>query len=156
VAAWRAALTLAPTDARLHSNLGSALVEQKDLAGAVALFEKAVQLQPDFAEAHCNLGHVLRRQGRLAEALAALKRGDELGSRRKAWTWPSAVWGRDCARLLELEGKLAQAVSGARQPADREERLELAQLARKKGRYAAAARFYEEILNGRPKEVATH
>ncbi len=54
-----------------YINLGSILTRQKQLTGAVELFERATQIAPDFAVAHYNLGTAQRQRGYLEPAIAA-------------------------------------------------------------------------------------
>src|SRR5262249_34840481 len=118
---------------------------------AIAEYRKAIDLQHDYAEAHCNLGHALRQRGDFAEALAALKRGHELGSKRKDWRYPSAQWVQQCERLLALDEKLPAIVKGDAQPADARERLQLAVLCQRyRKRHAAAARFFSDAFAAEP------
>jgi Tfp pilus assembly protein PilF len=65
-----------PYYAKAHYNYGAFLLEQKDVAGALARFDRAVVLEPGYAKAH--LAAIVARLmlGRRAEAekgLAALQ-----------------------------------------------------------------------------------
>jgi protein O-mannosyl-transferase len=51
-----------------ENNLGAALMEKRDLAGALPHFQAAVQYAPDLGSAHYNLGVVLHQRGQLKEA----------------------------------------------------------------------------------------
>ena len=73
VAALRQALELAPDNAFTHLNLGTALFETGDAAGALAQFREAVRLSPDMAKAHYGIGIVTEAAGRDTEALAAFR-----------------------------------------------------------------------------------
>jgi tetratricopeptide (TPR) repeat protein len=140
-AAYRDALRLSPTDAKVHYSLGNALIGQGRRPEAEVEYRRAVELRPDYAEAHCNLGDSLRRQGRFDESLAAYRRGHELGSRRKDWSYPSAVWVRDGERLVELD-RLRPAYLAGLLPSGARDRFELAEVCRLKRMPAAAAWFY--------------
>jgi serine/threonine-protein kinase len=70
VRALRDAIRLKPDDARAHYNLGVALWQLGDLAGAETECGTAVRLHPDYAEAHFTLADVLADLGRFAEAEA--------------------------------------------------------------------------------------
>ncbi|OUL76352.1 tetratricopeptide repeat protein [Paraburkholderia hospita] len=59
IAAYRAALSLAPDYAEAHSNLGHALREAGDSPAAVDSCTHAVRLKPEFAQAWINLGNAL-------------------------------------------------------------------------------------------------
>jgi len=63
------ALQVNPRSYLAHNNLGYALVEQGNLAEAIAHYRQALQLKPNFAAAHSNLGLALARQGQLSEAM---------------------------------------------------------------------------------------
>jgi tetratricopeptide (TPR) repeat protein len=152
VKAFRRAIDLRPEYASAYNGLGSALRAQKELVEAVQAFRRAIQLRPDFAQAHCNLGHALREQGRFPEALASYRRGHQLGSKRPGWPYPSAAWVAGCARLAELDQKLAAVRSGKGQPASPAEALELASLCRHPARrlHATAAHFAVEAFAAQP------
>lgn len=64
-------------------NAGNLLLEDGDLAGAIARFERAIRLDPDFPEAHHNLGVAYRRAGRRSDAVRELRRATGLERRRK-------------------------------------------------------------------------
>mgnify|MGYP003117551125 CR=1 FL=1 len=53
---------------QIHYNLGTALKNAGDLAGAEAALRRAATLAPGLAEAHHNLGNLLLDQGRAGEA----------------------------------------------------------------------------------------
>jgi tetratricopeptide (TPR) repeat protein len=139
-----------PRSAAAHNNLAGALFDSGDLAGAVAEFKEATRLDPNDPLAHCNLGHALRALGRFQEALDAMERGHKFGSRRPGWQRPSADWVKECRRLVGLEGRLFQILSGQYQPADALERVELASVAQIKGLYVAAACLFAEAFTERP------
>ncbi len=110
---------------------------------AVRAFREAIGLDPGFAEAHCHLGSVLLQQGLFAQALAFMKKGHDLGSARKSWRNPSALWVKEFERWLELDGKLPAALQGALLLSTAEQQ-EFAYLCMLKRWYAAAAGFCEK------------
>ncbi|MFT4572782.1 MAG: tetratricopeptide (TPR) repeat protein, partial [Candidatus Binatia bacterium] len=69
---FRAYLDQDAEDAGVYTDLGSALLFQNDLEGAIATYEVAVQKDPAFLQAWFNLGIALQRNGQEEEALAAL------------------------------------------------------------------------------------
>ncbi len=156
IAAYQKAIALKPDHAMAHNNLGVALRDQGDLLGAIAEYQKAIALKPDSAEAHCNLGIVLRQQGEFAKALGELSRGHELGSKDPDWRQPSARWVRECQRLIELDGRLADILAGKAAPASAAERIDLAQLCALRQRNRAALRFYEEAFAAQATLLAVH
>ena len=52
-----------------QDNLGNALLQKGDVAGAILHFQKALQLKPDSAEIHNNLGSALAQSGKVEEAV---------------------------------------------------------------------------------------
>ncbi|HEY3757132.1 MAG TPA: tetratricopeptide repeat protein [Opitutaceae bacterium] len=60
---YRTTLALNPDCWMAHSNLGAALDEWGDTAGALAECRAAVRLKPDYAEGHNNLGNALLAAG---------------------------------------------------------------------------------------------
>jgi eukaryotic-like serine/threonine-protein kinase len=151
-AACREAIRLKPDFPEAHHNLGNALYRQGRHREAEAAFREAVRLKPDDPLAHCNLGHALRQQGRFAEALQALRRGHALGGKVPGWPYPSALWVRQCQRLLELDGNLPAVLRGDAEPASARERVELAILCGQYRRlHAAAARLADEAFTADPR-----
>jgi tetratricopeptide (TPR) repeat protein len=152
IAEYREAIRLKKGFAVAHFGLGNALGAKGQLDEAIAALHEAIRHKKDFAEAHCNLGFTLRQQGRFVEALKAVRRGHELGSQRPNWPYPSAEWVKQFERLVALDDKLPDFLSGKVHPADTAERLALAELCQEhKKRYAAAARFYAEACAAEPK-----
>ena len=152
IAEYQEAIRLKKDYAIARTNLGLALLAKGRLDEAIAEGQEAIRLKKDYAEAHCALGLAFRSKGQFAQALTCLRRGHELGSKSPHWRYPSAQWVRDCERLVALDDKLPDLLSGKVQPADTAERLALAQLCQEhKKRYAAAARFYAEAFSAEPK-----
>jgi tetratricopeptide (TPR) repeat protein len=67
---FRRGLQLAPRDATLHQNLGSALFLAGDEAGAEMEFAEALRLSPGDARAHFSMGIIDERRGQDREAIA--------------------------------------------------------------------------------------
>src|SRR5262249_20633309 len=135
---------------------GIVLVRKGQLGEAIAAYREALRCQPDYAEAHCNLGHTLRQQGQFRAALDALRRGRELGCRDPKWRYrdQSAVWVKECERLLALEEGLPAILRGEAAPADAAEAIAFAQVCALKGLHADAARLYEDAFAARPQLAA--
>jgi len=67
----RQAITVNPTHAGTHYNLGYALEDLKQYDDALASYDRAIALQPTHAVAYNNRGSVLNALGRSIEALAS-------------------------------------------------------------------------------------
>jgi predicted O-linked N-acetylglucosamine transferase (SPINDLY family) len=86
VAAYERALKIAPENAVIHNNLGSALREQRRPDDAVSSLRQALALKPDYARALYNLGEALAEQGELGEAIALFGRAaQQIGSGTIDW-----------------------------------------------------------------------
>jgi FkbM family methyltransferase len=75
---FRKATVADPSFAVAQQNLGNALAELGDVAGAIAAFERAIELNPRAAETLNNLGILRSKQGDYARAIQALGRAVEL------------------------------------------------------------------------------
>jgi tetratricopeptide (TPR) repeat protein len=70
VALFREGLKVAPRDATLHQNLGTALYLAGDPRAAEAEFAEAIRLLPGYAKALFSLGVLMEERGRDADAIA--------------------------------------------------------------------------------------
>jgi serine/threonine-protein kinase len=75
---YRVALALRPDTAAVYTNLGYALLDQKDLPGAIAALQKALVLAPKNATAWNIFGAALYDQKGPAEAVAAFQHALDL------------------------------------------------------------------------------
>jgi tetratricopeptide (TPR) repeat protein len=145
IAVFRKRVDLESDSPGAHHDLGCALWKKGRVEEAIASYRRAIALKPDYAEAHCNLGFTLRHQGQFAGALAATKRGHELGSSRRGWSYPSDQWVQECRLLVDLAGRdRGQLRSTA-------ERNGYAQLCYYTKRYVAAAGLWAEVFTAQPK-----
>lgn len=69
VAAFRRAVSAAPSSALAHNKLGVAYVHARRWDDAFEEFSRAIGLDPHSAQAHSNLGNVHRERGRLDDAV---------------------------------------------------------------------------------------
>ena len=70
-----------PHFAEAHNNLGSALVQKRQLRQALTHYRKAVEINPQFAAAHKNLGLTLKAAGKMVEARKHLRLARQLERR---------------------------------------------------------------------------
>jgi tetratricopeptide (TPR) repeat protein len=146
IAEFRKAIDIDPECVDAHYNLGNALRAKEQLDEAVAEYRTTIALQPDDAEAHCNLANCLRLQGKLSASLDSFKRGHALGSKRKDWKYQSADWVAAAERLVLLEAKLPDVLTGKATAADNNERLGLLEVCKVQRRWAAASRVYRDAF----------
>src|SRR5262249_6579157 len=77
-----------------------------------------------------------------AEALELVRKGHELGSKRRDWPHPSAKWVRQCERLAGLDERLPALLQGKARFAGPGEQVEFAAFCRAHKRlYRTAARW---------------
>jgi hypothetical protein len=88
--------------------------------------------------------------GKFGESLESLEKRHALGSKQPGWRNLSEDWVRDARRLVELEPRLPAILKGEATPKDSAERLALADLWYKIGRYATSARFWSEAFAESP------
>ena len=71
---YRAALALAPADARVHNNLGGVLHMQGRLDAALASYRRALELDPAQPQARQNYASIVRDSGALEQAIEGYQR----------------------------------------------------------------------------------
>ena len=71
------AVKLNPKSAVTRQNLGIALLELRDTAGALRELQSAVDLDPNYFEAHLKLGRLLLENGKRTEAQPHLRKATE-------------------------------------------------------------------------------
>jgi tetratricopeptide (TPR) repeat protein len=143
-------VTGSPNDARAHFFRGLTLRRQGKLDEAGTAFRRAIRLAPFFPNPHLDLGFTLQQQGRFTESLAAFQTGHELGSAMPNWSEPSADWLRQAEKNLERNALLAAVLKGEWKPADAEERIGFAQVAKLKRLFAGAVQLYEQAFAEQP------
>jgi predicted TPR repeat methyltransferase len=98
------ALSLAPTDPRIHYRLGLLYFDTGRPGEALNALDASLALQPNNARAHNNRGSALQQVGRFAEAEQAFKRALELDL-------DLAPAYANLGKLLEQQGKPQEAVA---------------------------------------------
>jgi tetratricopeptide (TPR) repeat protein/serine/threonine protein kinase len=148
---FRAATREQKENARAPYALGNVLRKLKDIDGAIAAYREAIDRDVNHAEAHCNLGLTLFRRGEFRTALAMIYRGHALGTKRRDWRYPSAVWLVGAEELLVLDHRLTAVLAGKVHLVDSGELLGMIILCRDyKAQPATAARLCAMALTERP------
>ncbi|MDT5062873.1 MAG: hypothetical protein QOH63_3332 [Acidobacteriota bacterium] len=138
------AAALRPRDYVLWLELGLALDEAEDQAGAINAFKEAVALAPDYAEPHWQLGNVLLRAGHADEAFSEMRRATQSNQAflpqliDLAWT----IYSGDIASIKQ-----------AVQPEGSAARLALARFTARHGKASDAARIFRTIENVREEDL---
>jgi serine/threonine protein kinase/tetratricopeptide (TPR) repeat protein len=156
IACYRKAVAIDPSSYGTRLMLGIALEKAGRLEEAIAEYREVTKRWPREVAGHHNLGDALRRQGSFAEALSVSRRGHELSLELKLQDWGAtlAQLVQQCERQNALDEKLAAILKGDAQPANNQERLELAHLCFEyKKRYVAAVRFYRDAFDAKEQSV---
>jgi tetratricopeptide (TPR) repeat protein len=143
IADCRKAVELAPKDPWTHGCLGDVLLNANRTQEAIASYRNALALDKNLPEVQGGLATALQKQGDFREALKVMRRAHELPSPRPDWAPNSAQWVRQLERLVELDERLPDCLTGKTKPASPEEGVELAELCIRKQLYHAAVRFYD-------------
>lgn len=67
---WEKLAASNPDDARIHNNLGAALIRTSSYGQAIPELEKALKLNPNYNIVHVNLAHALLGEGQPTQAIA--------------------------------------------------------------------------------------
>jgi Flp pilus assembly protein TadD len=97
------ALRLNPGDANAHFNVGVHLVDQGDLAGAIARYEQALALHPTHSGALNNLSDLYRRRGRADDGWALMQRYFANGGSNRGMALRMAKLALDTRRFDEAQ-----------------------------------------------------
>ncbi|MGB8366853.1 MAG: tetratricopeptide repeat-containing glycosyltransferase family protein [Candidatus Babeliales bacterium] len=75
---YQQAISLNPTSAQTHFNMGLAFLRQKNTDAALASFERAIVYKPSYSKAYANLGKILEQKGLKDQAFEQYKKALEL------------------------------------------------------------------------------
>jgi serine/threonine protein kinase/Flp pilus assembly protein TadD len=139
---FRTALGIKPDYALPHYGLGTHFMMLGLLDEAMAHFREAIARQSDHVESHIDLATCLLRRGQFAEAHAEYRLADEIILEHPEWPNPREDHTQRATRIINLDTRLDDILSGKVQPADAKETTEFAALCFWKGRYAAAVKLY--------------
>ncbi|MBV8344158.1 MAG: tetratricopeptide repeat protein [Candidatus Eremiobacteraeota bacterium] len=84
------ALEALPGYAPALTNLGNLLLEDGDLPGAIARYERAIANDREYHVAHLNLAVAYKRQGRIADSVRALRDAQRLERASLSTFWRRA------------------------------------------------------------------
>jgi tetratricopeptide (TPR) repeat protein len=74
IAEYRTAVRLNPSDVYTRVDLGTILLNNKDVKGALAEFQVAVRVDPTYAKAHLRLGEAFEESGEMDQAIDAYRK----------------------------------------------------------------------------------
>jgi tetratricopeptide (TPR) repeat protein len=149
-ALFREGLKVAPRDATLHQNLGTALYLAGDPRGAEAEFEEALRLLPGYAKPLFSLGVLMEERGRDADAIDRFSRA--------VASDPTMVNARaSLADALRRSGKLEAAIAEYTQimaidPSASDARFGRAMALVRLRRFAEARTVLEEAVRVHPEQ----
>jgi tetratricopeptide (TPR) repeat protein len=151
---YRAAVALRPGNASAHYNLGLALKDKGDVAGAIAEYQKASALDPKDAMAHNNLGLALKKKGDLAGAIAEYQKASALDPK-------NAGAHNNLGVALKAQGDVAAAIAAyhkaiALDPKHTNAHNNLGVALKDKGDVAAAIAAYHKAIALDPKHTNAH
>lgn len=159
IALWRHAIDNTPRNYLAYCNLGSALLDQGDLPGALSAFSTSLSdldanWPLDEAMVRANIGEVLLMEGKAAEALAQFSRAAQLN--------PASVAAHDGeGQALAREGQLPEAM-GAFQGALRlnpdllDALLGIGNVLLSQNRAAEAIPYYMKAAQLQPRTAQVH
>jgi tetratricopeptide (TPR) repeat protein len=156
VAAYRNFLELSPQpgDARIHRDLGAALIAGGRLDEAIAALSAAISLQPQLPAAHVHLGNALSKKRITEQALAAYRRAVELEPDSAAAHNGTGNMLRQCGRLDEAIAAYLTAVR--LKPDFALAWFNLGQAYRSAGSLEHALSAYSDAVKLNPHDVEAH
>jgi tetratricopeptide (TPR) repeat protein/serine/threonine protein kinase len=142
---FRESLQVDPNNATAAFNFGNLLRRLGKSGESITRYRQAIDLLPAFPEAHCNLARLLLEEGRFREALRHMRLGHDQGKKRGGWPYPSDRWVSECERLVQVEAKLPELLSG-RRPIEVEEGLLAVQACLYQRKHAARVKLIQLLL----------
>jgi serine/threonine-protein kinase len=151
---YRAALAVRPRTAAVYNNLGSTLVDKKNLKGAIAAFRQAITLDPKYVLAHCNLGNALADNHDLTGAIAAYQQALALDPKDATTFYNLGI-------TLREKGDLAGAIAvykkaTALKPKDAKAHNNLGNALKAQGDWAGAIAAYQQAIARNDRLVPAH
>jgi tetratricopeptide (TPR) repeat protein len=144
IAEWKELAGSDPNDARVHSNLATALARGGMVADAIPEYERALELNPQFHAIHGSLGEALLALGRADEAIAHFEKALE--------SYPeSAHLHNDRGEALAMKDRLDDALAEFQKAAELDARVAAVQnnigrILASKGRLEEAIPYFEKAV----------
>jgi Flp pilus assembly protein TadD len=112
VAEYETRVSMDDSDAKAHSDLGTALLATADLERASSELRRAIELEPDRATFHSNLGYALQQAGLFDAAMVEYHNALRLDATLvSAWINLGTVLARDPGKRTEARAALEHARS---------------------------------------------
>lgn len=147
--AYRRAIELDQTNGVARHRAGWLAVESGDEAGLVDL-RLAVEKLASSADVRSDYGEALFRYGKFRESASTLRAAIALMKEDDERRGPLGDRSRRATKLAALESRLPDVLSGAVVPSTPIAWAEIAEVALRTRRYAAAAKFYPKAIDGDP------
>ena len=154
IAAWSELATANPDDARVHSNLGTALARVGKFDEAIPQYEKALRLNPQFHAIHTTLGQALIAVGRPDEAIQHFQKALQ--------AYPeSADVHLSLGRALAMKDRLDQAMAEFQEaakldPRSAEAHNNIGRILASKGRLEEAIPYFQKAVEIDPDFAEAH
>jgi tetratricopeptide (TPR) repeat protein len=151
---YQSAVAAAPTNRAAHNNLGNALLDKKDLDGAIAEYREAIRLDPKYASPHNGLGRALQDKKDLDRAIAEYREAMRLDPK-------FALPHNNLGNALRVKGDLDGAIAEYREAMRLDPKLAvshngLGNVLQVKGDLDGAIAEYREAIRLDPKLAFPH
>jgi tetratricopeptide (TPR) repeat protein len=148
------AVALRPEMQEYHSNLGTALLELKQVEKGIAEFELALALRPNQPQVHNNLGNALSTLGKHEEGITHIQRAVSLDP-----NYAQAYF--NLANIQKILRRWDEAIQNYHralklQPGYREAENNLGYTLCSQGNFAEAEKIFEQALVSRPSDPLAH
>jgi len=151
MAAYREALRLSPTDARLHTVLALHLAKRGELKEAEDHAAKAIECGPNDVRSRLTMGHVLLLQGRAEDAITRFREALRMDPQHNWTRLNLGVALSTAGQLAEAADQLSEAIRV--NPRSVAAHFELGRVLVKQGKADAAIVEYRRALDLDPKLV---
>jgi Flp pilus assembly protein TadD len=151
IAYLRKALEHAPQSVDVHFHLGHALKRAGQRDGALAAFRKAVEIDRNFGRGYLDLGITLTEDGQFRAGRDALRTALQLFGPQGDWGKFTSGHLADAEKLLTMEARALDILSGKVKPVDAAQALRSAEFCADYEMHYAAVRLYAAAFAADPK-----